>query len=183
MSPAGCGAAPCLDSSACKLSPPLRAYPSHTLQANCFADRLEQHRNTMPPKTLSTQHGRRFRASAASFTFLYRTCGAGLRRRQFFKLEHHLQLHAFVWGRVSGYVFAFSLCLGEKETDSPFLELHISRDRVPCESRERHRDRGARACRTGRVRCVSMVMARGKSLVPRPYGSFSLQDSSTQYTL
>ena len=61
---------------------------------------------------------------------LYRTCGAGLRRRQFFKLERHLRLHAFVWGRVSGYVFAFSLCLREKETDSPFVELHISRDRV-----------------------------------------------------
>lgn len=89
--------------------------------------------------------------AAASFIFLYRTCGAGLRRRQFFKLEHHLRLHALVWGRVSGYVLAFSLCLGEKETDSPFFKLHISRDRVPCESRERHRDRGARACRTGRV--------------------------------
>ena len=90
-------------------------------------------------------------------------------RRQFFKLERHLWLHAFVWGRVSGYVFAFSLCLREKETDSPFVELHISRDRVPCESRERDPDRGARARRTGRVRCVNMVMARGKSLVPRPW--------------
>ena len=57
----------------------------------------------------------------ASFTFLYRTCGAGLRRRQFFKLEHHLRLHALVWGRVSGCVFVFSLCLGENKPTVHFL--------------------------------------------------------------
>ena len=82
--------------------------------------------------------------SEAFFTLYLVEFKTMMSRRQFFKLERHLWLHAFVWGRVSGYVFAFSLCLREKETDSPFVELHISRDRVPCESRERDPDRGAR---------------------------------------
>ena len=105
------------------------------------------------------------------FTSLYRAAreyGAGLSRRLFFNLAHHIRLHAPVCARCS-VALAFSLCWEPPTVH--LLQMHISRDL---------RDRTMSVTLTaacsesapGRplhpATRVNSVMARGKSLMPRP---------------